>query len=69
MLNHLLIAVGGIVGLMLAWLAVQGLKRRSDPHHAGQDVLACHTCGVHTCTGCALHDLSHPEPGHHGGMS
>ncbi len=57
MLNQLLIAVAGIVGLMLAWLAVQGLKRRSDP--GGGDVLSCGTCGAHSCAGCAI---SHAEP-------
>lgn len=64
-LNHLLIAIAGTVGLALAWLAVQNLKRRSDPAlGAGRDVLACHTCAAHSCVGCALH-----EPRHHGGLS
>jgi hypothetical protein len=52
MLNHLISAVGGIVGLMLVWLAIQTLKHRSDPD--GDDVLSCGTCGAHSCAGCAL---------------
>lgn len=55
MLNHLLVAVVVIVGLMLAWLAVQSLKRRSDPD--GGDVLSCGTCGAHSCGGCALNPV------------
>ena len=69
MLHQMLIAVAAIVGLMLAWLAIQTLKRRSDPE--GKDVLSCGTCGAHSCAGCAL---DHPEvvPHHKpqaGGMS
>ncbi|HEU4365971.1 MAG TPA: hypothetical protein VFT13_10970 [Candidatus Krumholzibacteria bacterium] len=62
MLAHLLIAAAGIVGLMLAWLAVQSLKRRSDPD--GKDVLSCGTCGAHSCGGCALNPADgSPQPG------
>jgi len=57
MLNHLLSAIGGIVGLMLAWLAIQSLKHRSDPD--GDDVLSCSTCGAHACGGCVI---GHGEP-------
>ena len=54
-LNHLLVAIGGVVGLMLAWLAVQSLKRRSDPSiGADEDVLFCGTCGANSCGGCLL---------------
>lgn len=55
MLHQLLVAAGAIVGLMLAWLAVQSLKRRSDPSIAeGEDVLLCGTCGANSCGGCLL---------------
>ena len=54
MLSHLLIAVAAIVGLMFTWLAVQGLKHRSDP--GGETVLDCGTCGAHSCGGCTLHE-------------
>lgn len=55
MLAHLLTASGVIVGLMLAWLAVQVLKRRSDPDiREDEDVLLCGTCGANSCGGCLL---------------
>ncbi len=68
MIYHLLVAVGGVVGLMTAWLAVQSLKRRSDPDlRAGDDVLACATCGLESCLGCrglrgAAGHPAHREP-------
>ena len=48
MLHQLLTAVGVITGLLVAWTAVQSLKRRTDPHlHPGDDVLAgCGTCSI-----------------------
>lgn len=49
-----MIAAGVVVGLMLALLAVQGLKRRSDP--GADTVLSCGSCLTHACGGCALHD-------------
>jgi hypothetical protein len=41
-------AVAVITGLMLGWVAVQALKRRSDPRfRPGDDVLAgCGTCSI-----------------------
>jgi hypothetical protein len=53
MLHNLVIAIGGTVGLMVVWIAIQGLKRRSDPaFHAGDDVLACGDCARGSCSGC-----------------
>lgn len=55
MLQHFMIAIGGVSGLMLVWLAVQNLKRRSDPDmRDGEDVLFCGTCSAHSCGGCLL---------------
>ncbi|HEX5133203.1 MAG TPA: hypothetical protein VFX92_12045 [Candidatus Krumholzibacteria bacterium] len=54
MLHDLIIAIGGTVGLMVAWVAVQSLKRRSDPTFAaGDDVLACGDCTGGSCNGCS----------------
>jgi Na+-translocating ferredoxin:NAD+ oxidoreductase RNF subunit RnfB len=62
MLHQLLVAAGAIVGLMLAWLAVQSLKRRSDPSIAkGEDVLLCGTCGANSCGGCLLSHADSPS--------
>jgi len=53
MVYHLLVATGGMIGLVIAWVAVQGLKRRTDPElGAGDDVLACAACGSESCLGC-----------------
>jgi hypothetical protein len=53
MIHHLLVSGVAVAGLMLAWIAVQGLKRRTDPDlHHGDDVLACATCGRESCLGC-----------------
>ncbi|HET6347621.1 MAG TPA: hypothetical protein VFH88_00920 [Candidatus Krumholzibacteria bacterium] len=48
MLHQLAKAVGVITGLFAFWVAVQALKRRSDPnYHRGDDVLAgCGTCAI-----------------------
>jgi hypothetical protein len=57
MLRSLFIAVGGIVGLMVAWAFVQTIWRRTFlPASPGADVLAhrrgCGSCGcVAPCTG------------------
>jgi hypothetical protein len=56
MLYHLLIAVVGVVGLVLVWVAVQAIVRRQSPELARHcDVLECKMCG--TGGGC----LSGPE--------
>lgn len=55
MLHQFMIAVGAVSGLMLVWLAVQNLKRRSDPDIGeGDDVLLCGACSSHSCGGCLL---------------
>jgi len=54
MIVHLLTAAAVLVGLMLTLLAVQSLKRRSDP--GADTVLSCGSCVTHSCGGCALHD-------------
>ena len=62
MIVHVLIATGVVVGLMLALLAVQNLKHRSDPD--ADTVLSCGSCITHSCGGCALHDdgtTAHPR--------
>jgi hypothetical protein len=62
MIAHLLTATAVLVGLMLVLLAVQSLKRRSDPD--ANTVLSCGSCVTHSCFGCALHDhdhSAHPE--------
>lgn len=54
MLYHLLVGVVGTAALLGGWMAVQSLKRRSDPSLSrDEDVLACGRCaGEHAC-GCA----------------
>ncbi len=54
MLKSLFIAIGGIVGLMLVWVAIQALWRKtfSDDYTTDDDVLAgrrsCGNCGCTT---------------------
>jgi hypothetical protein len=70
MFYHLLIAVLGTAGLLGAWVAVQSLKRRSDPRlGAGDDVLACGGCGSGHCSCGAMVDaaegVDHACAAHH----
>jgi len=54
MLYHLVVGILGTAGLLGGWMAVQGLKRRSDPSiPPGADVLACGRCGEEHACACA----------------
>jgi hypothetical protein len=46
MLYHFVIAVLGITGLFGGWVAVQALKRRSDPRFGSRDdvMAGCGSC-------------------------
>lgn len=53
MINSLIIAVGGIVSLMIAWIAVQSIWRKTfSDHISDDDVLvgrtSCSNCGCST---------------------
>lgn len=54
MLKSLFIAIGGIVGLMLVWVAIQALWRKvfTEDYTTDEDVLAgrrsCGNCGCTT---------------------
>lgn len=51
MLYHVVIAVLGTAGLLIGWVAVQNLKRHSDPHIGkSDDVLASGGCGSGQCS-------------------
>jgi hypothetical protein len=56
MLYHLLVGAVGTAVLLGVWVAVQSLKRRSDPNiPEGEDVLACGlSCGESACSCAAM---------------
>jgi len=59
MFYHLLIAVGGVVGLVLVWAGVQAIVRRESPEAGDSDVLACRSCDPDRRAHCSMHE---PDP-------
>lgn len=57
MLQHFVVAVGGVMVLVAAWVLVQSLARRSmhEPPEDG-DVLSCGLCGVSRACHCGRVD-------------
>lgn len=57
MLHHLLIAVGGVVGLFALWLGVQAAARhqaRGAGECEGPDVTACRSCAPERASRCSM---------------
>lgn len=50
MLHNLVIAASGVIALVMGWVVVQSMVRRTSPHmDDGTDVLQCGLCSEGGC--------------------